>query len=86
MTREAMAPLGRVLDVGAGAGKHSGILRRRGMAVCALDVCPEAVEKHQMRSISPIKSVTGKWGDTLGSAAFGSKNPRGSRGGERISM
>ena len=42
---------GRVLDVGAGAGRHSLELQRRGLEVCAIDVSPAAVDIMKKRGV-----------------------------------
>lgn len=42
---------GRVLDVGAGAGRYTLALEERGLSVRALDVCPEAVEIMRLRGV-----------------------------------
>ncbi|HSB73170.1 MAG TPA: class I SAM-dependent methyltransferase [Candidatus Methylomirabilis sp.] len=46
--------LGRVLDVGAGAGCHSVILQQRHVPVCAIDVAPEAVEVMRKRGVRDV--------------------------------
>jgi SAM-dependent methyltransferase len=42
---------GRVLDVGAGAGAVTRVLEERGLAVTALDICPEALEVARRRGV-----------------------------------
>lgn len=42
---------GRVLDAGAGTGLHSLALQERGLAVCAIDFVPEAVEIMRRRGV-----------------------------------
>lgn len=45
---------GYVLDVGAGAGCHSLVLQERGLSVCAIDVCPQAVEIMSKRGVKEV--------------------------------
>lgn len=42
---------GRVLDVGAGAGRHALLLQKRGLSVQAIDVSPQAVRVMQDRGV-----------------------------------
>lgn len=46
-----------VLDVGAGAGSHSLELQRRGVAVTAIDVCPQAVEVMRGRGVQDAREA-----------------------------
>ncbi len=46
---------GHVLDVGAGAGRHSLALQARGFDVCAIDVIPQAVEIMQARGVQDAR-------------------------------
>jgi len=43
---------GRVLDIGAGTGRHSLNLRSRGLKTVALDIAPEAVEVMKKNGIA----------------------------------
>jgi len=42
---------GRILDVGAGAGRHALHLQARGLEVCAIDVVPQAVAVMRERGV-----------------------------------
>src|SRR5688500_2641830 len=42
---------GKVLDIGAGAGRHSLPLQRRGLNVCAIDIVPDCVTVMKMRGV-----------------------------------
>jgi SAM-dependent methyltransferase len=46
---------GRVLDVGAGTGLHSLLLQRKGLAVTALDISPQAVEVMKRRGVTDAR-------------------------------
>ncbi|MBN2502095.1 MAG: class I SAM-dependent methyltransferase [Anaerolineales bacterium] len=48
---------GHILDVGAGAGRHSLILQQRGLEVCAIDIIPQAVEIMQARGVLDARLV-----------------------------
>jgi 2-polyprenyl-3-methyl-5-hydroxy-6-metoxy-1,4-benzoquinol methylase len=42
---------GKVLDIGAGAGRHALALQRKGLEVCAIDIVPEAVFVMKARGV-----------------------------------
>lgn len=42
---------GRVLDIGAGAGRHSLALQERGLTVCAIDIVPDCVTVMKLRGV-----------------------------------
>src|SRR5262245_32405390 len=45
---------GRLLDVGAGAGRHSLALQEQGFSVCAVEVVPQCVEIMKRRGIKEV--------------------------------
>jgi SAM-dependent methyltransferase len=45
---------GRVLDLGAGAGRHSLALQERGLSVCAVEVVPECAEVMRRRGVREV--------------------------------
>jgi SAM-dependent methyltransferase len=47
---------GRVLEVGAGAGQHTLVLQEKGLAVTALDICPQAVEVMKQREVKDAQT------------------------------
>jgi SAM-dependent methyltransferase len=48
---------GRILDVGAGVGRHSLVLQERGFSVCAIEVVPECVEIMKKRGVTDCYCV-----------------------------
>src|SRR5262245_44823404 len=42
---------GRILDVGAGVGRHSLALQQLGFSVCAVEAVPQCVEIMKMRGV-----------------------------------
>ena len=46
---------GEILDVGAGAGRHSLMLQERGLTVQAIDIAPEAVEVTRERGVRRVE-------------------------------
>lgn len=61
---------GRVLDLGAGAGRHAIELQERGHEVTAVDVSPDAVEVMRRRGVRDVRcgdlgAVSGESFDTL---------------------
>jgi len=49
---------GRVLDVGAGGGRHTLPLERRGLQVCAIDVTPQAVAVMGERGVRDARQLS----------------------------
>jgi 2-polyprenyl-3-methyl-5-hydroxy-6-metoxy-1,4-benzoquinol methylase len=45
---------GRVLDAGAGSGLHALALQEMGVAVTAVDICPQAVEITRRRGVRDV--------------------------------
>jgi SAM-dependent methyltransferase len=61
---------GRVLDVGAGAGRHALELQSRGLDVTAIDICPDAVDVMLDRGVrdarcGDLDTVEGERFDTI---------------------
>lgn len=48
---------GNVLDIGAGSGRHSVALQKKGLNVFALDIAPEAVEIMRKRGIKNVECI-----------------------------
>jgi SAM-dependent methyltransferase len=62
-TRRALeAVQGRVLDLGAGAGRHAGVLARRGCDVVAVDISAGAVEACRRRGLHAVRGAIGEPG------------------------
>jgi len=47
--------VGRVLDIGCGAGRHSLYLQRRGLSVTALDLSPRIIELARTRGVRDVR-------------------------------
>jgi SAM-dependent methyltransferase len=61
--RQALeAVRGRVLDVGAGGGRHASLLERRGCEVTAVDISAGAVEACRRRGLLAIRGAVGEPG------------------------
>lgn len=48
---------GYILDVGAGAGRHSLALKAKGCRVCSIDLCPEAVRIMRKRGVADARCI-----------------------------
>jgi SAM-dependent methyltransferase len=61
--RRALEALrGRVLDLGAGGGRHASLLAQRGCNVTAVDISPGAVEACRRRGLRAVRGAIGEPG------------------------